>query len=445
MNKLITWMLMHMNLNPTRKLAFSFFIVIVAGALLLKLPISHQYPISWSDAFFTATSATTVTGLAVVDIGEAFTIFGQIVIMLLIQFGGTGTMVFAIFLLMMFGKKIGLKERLLVQNSLNQNHLGGIIPLVRSLLLYTFIIEGIGFLFLSFRWVPEFGWKTGLFVSLFHSVSAFNNAGFSLWKDNLSAFVGDPIVNIVISILFIIGGIGFIVMKDIWKRKRFQKLSLHSKLMIVGTLLINVIATLMIFFLEYGNGDTIGNLSISEKWFGSYFQAVTTRTAGFNTLDIGAMTPASLFFMMGLMFIGAGSASTAGGIKLTTFIILIFSMVTYLTYKKETVLYHRAIKKATIFRSLTIVTVSLLLIFVAIFILTITEKFPFIQIAFEVFSSFGTVGLSTGITGDLSLIGKIVIIVMMFIGRIGPLTFAFLFTKKLNTPIRYPEEEVFTG
>ncbi|WAA11164.1 TrkH family potassium uptake protein [Fervidibacillus albus] len=445
MNSFISRILLHLNLNPTRKLALSFLIMILVGAFLLKLPISHEHSITWSDAFFTATSATTVTGLSVVDTGSSFTVFGQVVIMLLIQLGGTGTMVFAVFLLIMFGKKIGLKERLLIQNSLNQNHIGGIVQLVRSLLLYTFIIEGIGLIFLAFRWVPEYGWKTGLYYSLFHSVSAFNNAGFSLWKDNLSAYVGDPIVNIVISTLFIIGGIGFIVVKDIWKKRSFHKLSLHSKLMIVGTFLMNVVATIMIFFLEYGNADTFGNLSISEKWFGSYFQAVTTRTAGFNTLDIGQMTPASLFLMMGLMFIGAGSASTAGGIKLTTFIILIFSMITYLTYKKETVLYHRAIKRATIFRSLSIVTISLLLIFSGIFILTVTEKQPFIQIAFEVFSAFGTVGLSTGITAELSIIGKLVMIVMMYIGRIGPLTFAFLFTKKINTPLRYPEEEVFTG
>ncbi|MBU8787582.1 TrkH family potassium uptake protein [Bacillus glycinifermentans] len=434
------------NISPPQTLALSFIIIIAIGACLLKLPIASTAYISWADALFTATSATTVTGLSVVNIGTEYTVFGQTVIMLLIQVGGLGLMTFAVLVVMMIGKKIGLQQRILVQEAFNQTSLGGLVRLVKHLFIFTIVFECVAFLILSIRWVPEYGFQKGLFhSSLFNTVSAFNNAGFSLWPDNLMKYVGDPVVNLVITGLFITGGIGFTVLLDLWTKRNFRKLSLHSKLMIVGTLIINAAAALAIFLLEYSNPGTLGKLPLTEKLWGAYFQGVTPRTAGFNTVDIAQMTPPSLLLITILMFIGAGSGSTGSGIKLTTFIITILATLTFLRGKSETVVFNRAIKMKTILRALAIIVISFLFVLMAMFLLTITEHAPFLDIVFEVVSAFGTVGLSMGLTPELTLPGKAVIMMMMFIGRVGPLTIAFTLAKPKKTPIRHPEEEVITG
>ncbi|OLO39315.1 Ktr system potassium transporter B [Alkalihalophilus pseudofirmus] len=433
------------NLSPPQILALSFLVFIVIGTILLKLPIASTTYISLIDALFTATSAITVTGLVVVDTGTNFTIFGQVVIMCLIQLGGLGLMTFAVLIIMMLGKKIGLQQRILIQEAFNQTSLGGLVRLIKILIIFTFILESIAFIILSFRWIPELGWQEGMYQSLFHTISAFNNAGFSLWSDSLSGYIGDPIVNLVITGLFITGGIGFTVLADIWYKKNFRKLSLHSKLMIVGTFVTNMVMMLVIFILEYGNPATLGSLPLSDKLWGAYFQAVTPRTAGFNTIEIGDMTTASILLILLLMFIGAGSASTGSGIKLTTFLVMLLATITFLRGRNETVVFERTIQQHTKIRALAIIVISILFIFLTLFILTITENAPFLMIVFEVFSAFGTVGLSMGLTGELSIIGKQVIIVMMFIGRIGPLTLAFTLARPKKSNVRYPNEEVFTG
>lgn len=432
-------------MSPPQILAISFLTAILLGTVLLMLPFATTEPISWLDALFTATSATTVTGLAVVDTGTIFTIFGQIVIMILIQIGGLGLMTFAVLIIVLLGKKIGLKERILMQEALNQTSIGGVIRLVKILFIFAFSIEAIAVIILSIRWVPEYGWGYGIYTSIFHSISSFNNAGFSLWSDSLMGYVGDPVVNIVITLLFILGGIGFTVLSDLWRTKYFHQLSLHTKLMLIGTFVINVVAMLIIFSLEYSNPATLGALNLHDKLWASYFQAVTTRTAGFNSLDIGSMTDGSIVFMLLLMFIGAGSASTGSGIKLTTFIVIVMAVVTFLKGRNETVIFNRTIKNQIIIRSLAIVIMSLMVIFLTIFALSITENAPFLMIIFEVFSAFGTVGLSMGLTADLTSLGKEIIIVLMFIGRIGPLTLAFSLAKTQKASIRYPDGEVFTG
>jgi trk system potassium uptake protein TrkH len=258
-------------------------------------------------------------------------------------------------------------------------------------------------------------------------------------------YVGDPIINIILSFLFIIGGIGFTVLSDMWYKKKFQKLSLHSKLMLVGTLVINLIAMFFIFILEYGNPNTLESLSISEKIWASYFQAVTPRTADFNTLDIGSLNESTIFLFLLLMFVGAGSASTGGGIKLTTFIVIILAVITFLKGKQEIVIAKRSIVPSFIFRSLAISTIGLVFIFIAVFTLSITEQSPFLMIFFEVVSAFGTVGLSMGLTGNLTIIGKLVIIIVMFAGKLGPLTLAFSLARPENAKIRYPNEDILTG
>ncbi|MDV2686129.1 TrkH family potassium uptake protein [Alkalihalophilus lindianensis] len=433
------------NMSPPQVLALGFLGAIIIGTILLLLPVSTTAPITFIDALFTATSATTVTGLVVLDTGTDFTLFGQVVIMVLIKIGGLGLMTFAILIVLTLGKKIGLKERILVQESFNQTSLGGMIRLVKMLLIFAFSIEALATILLALRWVPEFGWRYGLFTSLFHSISAFNNAGFSLWSDSLMGFVGDPVINIVITMLFITGGIGFTVLYDLTEKKNFRQLTLHTKIMLVGTLILNVVAMLVIFSLEYGNPATLGSLSLSDKLWGAYFQAVTPRTAGFNSLDIGSMNPGSITFMLVLMFIGAGSASTGSGIKLTTFVVILLAVITYLKGRKETVVFERTIGDHIIMRALAIVVISLMAVSFCIFLLAITEDAPYISIVFEAFSAFGTVGLSMGITDELSTIGKQIIIVLMFIGRIGPVTLAFALAKSRPSNVRYPKGDVFTG
>ncbi|MEH6943475.1 TrkH family potassium uptake protein [Bacillus sp. JJ722] len=431
--------------SPPQFLIGLFILFLAIGTILLKSPIATTEQISWLDAFFTITSATTVTGLTVVDTGTAYTMFGQIVIMIWIQIGGLGIMSFAILIFVMLGKKIGFRERILIQQSLNQTSVGGVIRLVISLFLFAFTIEAIAAACLATRWVPEFGLAEGIYFSIFHAVSAFNNAGFGLLPNNLVNYVGDPVINIVITLLFIIGGIGFTVLTDLWAKSSFKKLSLHSKVMIIGTLVINVVAMITIFLLEMDNPATLGKLTPSEQFWASYFQAVSPRTAGFNTIDLSQIEDSTAFVTMILMFIGAGSASTGGGIKLTTFIVIMFAVSTFLKGKKNIVIGKRTIDQNVVLKALAISTASLLFVVMAIFILTITEDASLTEIMYEVLSAFGTVGLTMGLTYHLSAVGKLVLIFIMFLGKIGPLTLLFSLARKDTNTVRYPTEDVLTG
>lgn len=433
-------------LTPPQWIIIVFFVAIIIGSALLMLPFATNGGIHYIDALFTATSAITVTGLGVVDTGSTYTLFGQTVIAALIQLGGLGIMSFAAFIFIALGKRIGLKNRIVLQQSLNQSSLGGVINLVKYLLLFSLCIEGIAMIFLAIRWVPDLGWGKGMYYSFFHAISAFNNAGFALWSDNLMGFVGDPTVNIVLSTLIIIGGLGFTVLIDIWKKKSYKKLSLHSRLMIMGTIVVNIVAMLLILALEFQNPHTLGGLSsFNDKVWASYFQSVTTRTAGFNSIDIGSLNDSTTLLMIIMMFVGAGSASTAGGIKLTTFIVILMAVLTYVRGRREVVIGRKSINDETVFRSLAISGIAITFIFVAVFLLNIIENKPFLPLFFEVVSAFGTVGLSMGITADLTVFGKVIIISMMFLGKIGPLTLALSLTKPDRSKIRHPNEEVLTG
>ncbi|MEK3807258.1 TrkH family potassium uptake protein [Metabacillus sp. SLBN-84] len=431
--------------NPSQLLVIVFAAGISLGSALLMLPISTHEPIRWIDAFFVATSAMTVTGLSPVDPGSTFTYTGQFIIAMLIQLGGLGIMSFGVLIYMVLGRKIGIKERLMMQTALNQTSIGGVINLVKYLFLFSLIIEFIAMIFLSFRWVPEFGWEKGLFYSFFHSISAFNNAGFALWPDNLMRYVGDPLINFVLSSLFIIGGIGFTVLIDIWRKRSFKKFSLHTKLMLVGTLIINTAAMFIIFFIEYSNPETLGNLSSGSKLLASYFQAVSPRTAGFNTLDMASLEDSTLFLMIILMFVGAGSASTGGGIKLTTAIIILFATFSFLRGRETLNIAKRSLHPKYIVKALAITVASLLFVITAVFILTVSEDLTFMEIVFEVVSAFGTVGLSMSVTPKLTDLGKQVIIFIMFLGKVGPLTLLFSIAKPQKEKIKYPNEDILTG
>ncbi|RYM05565.1 Ktr system potassium transporter B [Sporolactobacillus sp. THM7-7] len=431
--------------NPPLFLALLFLGFVVGGGLLLKLPIALEHPISWIDAFFVATSAATVTGLSPADPGTTFTYFGKTVIMVLIQVGGLGVMSFAVLFVILLGRKVSIRQRQLMQEALNQPSIGGVIRLVFWLFAFSLMIECFAAAVLAFRMVPLFGWGKGLFYSIFHAVSAFNNAGFALFPDNLIRFVGDPVINLTITLLIISGGFGFTVLADLFTRRRFRKLSLHSRIMIVGTVIVNVFAIFAIYLIEYHNPATLGALSGGDKIWAAYFQGITPRTAGFNTIDYGGMTTAGLLLTIFLMFIGAGSTSTGGGIKLTTFIVILAEVAAFLKGKKEVEIARRTISGRVIARAMAIVTVSMLLMMISLFLLSLTEKAPFIDIVFEAFSAFGTVGLTVGLTSHLSIFGKLIIMCLMFFGKVGPLTLAFSFSKRTLANIRYPDEDILTG
>ncbi|WP_416144856.1 TrkH family potassium uptake protein [Planococcus koreensis] len=430
---------------PPLLISGSFLLLILIGTILLKLPIATTEPISWTDAIFVATSATTVTGLSVFDPGTVLTAFGEAVLLVLIQFGGIGLMTFAVAILIMFRKKIGFQNRLYLQEAFSQNTVGGIIKLAKSIIIFAFIIEAIGITILTLYWMPEFGFSKALHLSIFHVISAFNNAGFSLFPDNLIGVQDQPFALFLLSSLFIVGGIGFTVVLDLYQHKSFQRWSLHTKLMVSGTLLINLAATIMVLVLEFNNKATIGAMSLGNKISAAYFTAVTPRTAGFNVVDYSVMEDPTLLLTMILMFIGGGSASTASGIKLTTFIVVILATLAFLRSQREPEIFGRSIRMEITIRSLAISTISILTVWIFIFLLTISESLPFLPLAFEVVSAFGTVGLSMGVTGQLSDLGELILSVLMFIGRIGPLTLFFLLLKPKKENFRYPYDQVFTG
>lgn len=437
-------------LHPAHVLTFGFLGLIAIGTLLFMLPIATQdrHHLSFIDALFEATSAVCVTGLAVVDTGTTFTLFGQIVLLVLVQLGGWGFMTSSILMFLMVGKRIGLKERILLKESVNYGSLQGLIKLVQSIIAITVIVELIGAVVLSIRWSFEMPWSKAIYYGIFHSISAFNNAGFGLEPDNLSKWVGDPVVNIMITLLFIVGGIGFTVILDIVGKKSYKKLSLHTKITVIVSLFLNIISMLVILFLEFDNPATLGSLSNSDKLWAAYFQGVVPRTAGFNTLDIAQMTPSSLVYMIGLMFIGAGSGSTGGGIKVTTAALLFLALWAVISNKQDVNVFHRRIPQELINRALSIAISGIIFIFTIFFLLTITEKgAELTKILFETVSAFGTVGVSAGLTGELTPAGRVLITVMMFIGRLGPLTMAFalMFHAKKNSRVRYAEEKILIG
>ncbi|MFB4324571.1 TrkH family potassium uptake protein [Paenibacillus sp. CR_12] len=438
-------------LSSSRLILLGFAVPIVIGAILLALPLSSSSgeSIGWINALFTSTSAVCVTGLAVVDTGADFSIFGQIIIMCLIQVGGLGFMTFGVLIAVVLGKKIGLKNRLLLQESTNALSTQGVVRLSLGIFLIALIIEFIGAALLIVRWEAELGLGQAIYYGMFHSVSSFNNAGFGLWSDSLSRYVGDPLVNLVITLLFIIGGLGFTVVLDVWKHRRWNKLSLHSRIVLSTSAFLCLAGFIVIFIIELFNSRTFGPLTWGERIWAGYFQGVVTRTAGFNTIDISAMMTTSQFFMIFLMFIGASSGSTGGGIKTNTFAVLLFTLISIIKGKEDVQLLNRRIPQSIILRSIAVMVISVSVVIGATFLLTISEhslQKDFMEVLFEVTSAFGTVGLSMGLTPELSPFGKGVIILTMYIGRLGPLTLAFALSQRVvKQKYRLPEEKVLIG
>lgn len=441
------------NLAPTQVLAIGFALVILVGSMLLNLPIASQdgRSIGFINALFTSASAVCVTGLVVVDTGTYWTVFGKTVILILIQVGGLGFMTLATMLAVLLGKKISLKERLLIQESLSQYTLSGVVRFTQYILLVTLLIEGLGALLLSFTFVPEHGLAKGIAYSIFHSISAFCNAGFDIIGHGrgLTPYVNDPIVNFTIWSLVILGGIGFSVIVDINNKRSIRKLSLHTKIVLVVTFILLTSGFLAFLLLEWNNPETLGNLPLTGKLMAGFFQSMTTRTAGFNTIALDQMNDASKLITIILMFIGGSPASTAGGIKTATLGVIIFTVISVIKGKEETELFKKRIPRDIVNRAITVSFISLTLVIVVTGILTMTETgFSFLEILFESTSAFGTVGLSLGITSELSSLGRLVITFLMFAGRVGPITIVFALARrqrKYKGIIKYPEGKILVG
>ena len=431
-------------LPPPALLCVFYIAFIIVGAILLWLPISHNGTIDLGEAVFTSTSAVTVTGLVLSDTGSAFTGFGQGVIAVLIQLGGLGLMTFAVLLLGALGIPVGMPQRLILREDLNQTSLSNLTYLAKIILIIAVVCEGIGALCLAFVFVPQFGWN-GIWQAVFHSVSAFNNAGFALHPDSLSQWVGNPVINIVIPALFILGGLGFIVVGDIYQKRMWRKLTLHSKLMLVGTAVLIVWGTVVFGLLEWTNPRTLGELSIGDRLWASWFQGVTPRTAGFNTINTGGMHDSSTILTMTLMLVGGGSTSTAGGIKVTTLCVLIMATVAFFRRQTTLHMFGRSLGVEEVMKVLALTTISMILVLSAIFLVSISHDGDFMDLAFEVTSAFGTVGLSRGTTGELDGFGRAVIIFTMFIGRVGPLAIGFFLATRSKPRVKYPAGAIYLG
>ncbi|MGE7910231.1 TrkH family potassium uptake protein [Lysinibacillus xylanilyticus] len=438
-------------LNPPKILVLGFATIILIGTFLLTLPIATENGegLSFLNALFTATSATCVTGLVVVDTGDTFSTFGELIILFLIQIGGLGFMTFATLLFLLLGKKISLKERLLLKEAFNNITISGLVRLVRRILLFTALIELIGALILSIRFSFDMSIGKAIYFGFFHSISNFNNAGFDLMGgfNGLTEYVDDPFIVLTICALITIGGLGFIVINELYEYRETKRLSVHSKIVLTSTLILTIGSTILIFLFEYGNSKTLGPLSEWGKVLGSLYQAVTPRTAGSNTLPIGDLTQTTLFLIIFLMFIGAGSGSTAGGIKITTFALLVATMWSQIRGKEDVVLFRRRIVNETILKALTVTMCGMMIVIFVTFVLSILEQgHSFMMYLFEATSAFGTVGLSMGLTPELSPGGRLVIILTMFAGRLGPLTIAFAIAKRRKSEaFRHPKGNIMIG
>ncbi|MEW6614559.1 MAG: TrkH family potassium uptake protein [Thermodesulfobacteriota bacterium] len=437
--------------TPIQILSVGFILISLIGGILLYLPISSSSgeTTPYLDALFTATSAITTTGLIVVDTGSHYNLFGQIVIMILFQIGGLGYMLFFVFFVLLMGNKLSMQSTLLLHEVVKRPFKIEAAKFAKLIIFYTFVIELIGAIALSIYLSSDFTLPQAVYSAIFHSVSAFNTAGFSIYADNLCRYNNSIVLNIILILIFTAGCLGFWVVFDSFenirnklKKKKPSRLSVHSKLVYLLMIVFFIMGTFIIYFSEHW----VATISVKEKMLNSIFQTLTaTSTTGFNTIDIGGMSEGSLFLIIGFMFIGAGSGSTAGGIKITTFGILLALLYSVLRQKNDVNIFKRRVSAEVIRHSLSIMLLAGLWMFLATLVLSVTESGSFIQILFEVVSALGTVGLSTGITGNLTFIGKLFIIATMLIGRIGPLGVGLSVLKRHRETYKYPLGDIYVG
>ncbi|WP_323702602.1 TrkH family potassium uptake protein [Mammaliicoccus sp. Dog046] len=411
------------------------------GSVLLYIPITGKKSISFIDAFFIATSAFTVTGLSTVDIPNQFNDLGYLVILILIQIGGLGIVTLTVFILILSGKHITFKNRELLMYTWSEDSDSGLLKITIRLVIFSFIVEFIGAMILSFVFIPELGFSKGAFNSLFTSVSSFNNAGIALFSDNLMSYNDNLIINIIVPLLIIIGGLGYVVIIDIWKSNRLVKLKLHSKIVLLSTSILILIGSFSFWLLEVNH--TLRGDAWYVQIYKSLFQSVSTRTAGFNTVDIGKLHDSTLLVFDILMFIGAAPMSTGGGIKVTTLTIILMYLYSQLKGQNHTRIFKRTLESEQISKAITVSALSgMLVLFCTFLILIIDSKLNMSQVLFEVISAFGTVGLSTGITADLSSLSKIILILLMIIGKIGVLIILSIFIHPKKDLYFYSKEKI---
>jgi trk system potassium uptake protein TrkH len=438
-------------LTPPKVLSLGFVILITIGTILLSLPVaSTKGQISFIDALFMATSATCVTGLAVIDTGTQLTTFGQVVLLILFQIGGLGFVTMATLITLVLNKRISLKERILMQESMNQNSMQGIVRLIRRVLLYSLVIQLTGAIVFAGRFMMDMPFGKAVYFGIFHSISIFNNAGFDLFGDihgpfsGLTRFVHDPIVNFTSMILIFLGGIGFIVLADVMDFPKRKRLTLHSKVVLWTSAVLIIIGAALFFLLEFNS--TLKPLDAGGKVMATFLQAITPRSGGVTTIDVTLLRESTQFLMILLMFIGAAPGSTGGGIKITTFAILVTAVVARLRGKEEIVMFRHRIAKENVYRAVTMTLMSLMLLVIATMLLSVTEHAEFLAVLFEAVSAFGTSGLTIGLTPELTTAGKVLVIILMFMGRTGPLTLAYALKPKGSKELyRYPEGKITIG
>jgi trk system potassium uptake protein TrkH len=433
-------------LPPPFLLALLYVGLAALGAAALMTPWAQARPFGWGDAAFTAVSAVTVTGLVVLDNAADLTRFGQGVLIVLFQFGGLGLMTFAVLLLSSLGLPVGLAGRLYLRADLGQTSLSDLVRLSWVLLRFSAAVQALGCAALAFVFVPEMGWVEGLWFSLFHTASAFNNAGFAIPADSLAAWADDPVVNLAVPAMFILGGLGFAVVADIRRTRGWRGLSMNSKIMLAGTAGLLVWSTLAFAVLEWRNPGTLGALpDDGARLMASFFQAATTRTAGFATIDFAQTEDSTALMTITLMLIGGGPTSTAGGIKVTTFVVLLLAVVAFFKRRDTLRAYGRSLGPEEVLKVLALSMIALLCVLVSTFLLLATQDAPFLDLAFEAASAFGTVGLSRGVTGELDAFGRAVIMALMLVGRVGPLTLGYFLATRAPTRVRYPAAQVYLG
>ena len=425
------------HISPGRLIVLGFFMVIMIGAFLLMSPFSRRsgVDVSFVDALFTSTSAVCVTGLIAIDTADTFNLFGKTVVAMLIQIGGLGVTSIGVGLILLIGRNVGIKQRMLVKEALNLTSMKGIVKLIKAVIIMTISFEIVGAILSYIVFSKDYRPLDAVGISIFHSIAAFNNSGFDVLGNfqNLSSYRDNILLNLVTCGLIIFGGLGFLTIKEIIEKHSFEKFSLHTKIVITMTGSLLIVGTVLLKFTE--------NIS----WLTAFFYSTSARTAGFSTAPLSGFTSAGLFTIVILMFIGASPGSTGGGIKTTTFFAIIKNVYSA-SNNKHCVAFKRELSKNTIAKASIIATLSLTLVVVDTFILSIIEpEFSFMQILFEVTSAFGTVGLSTGITPSLSDLSKLIITLTMFIGRLGPLTMATIWTFKPTSHVHYLEEDITIG
>lgn len=432
-------------MSPPVILALGFVVLITCGSCLLKLPGATFESITWLQAAFTATSAVTVTGLGIVDTAN-FTRPGQLVIALLIQLGGLGFMTFAVLAFFSLQRRLNIPGQMIAREAFAETSFGNILETAKAVMLISLTVELAGFIALTIAFWPHMSSHDALYHGFFYTISAFNNAGFSLTSDSLMPYVGHTGINIIITALIITGGLGFLVIKDLVDHRSWHKISVNTKMVLTATVLLNFTAFVLFWLLERHNPATLGQLGLGDQITAAWFQAITPRTAGFNTIPIDQLTDASSLLTMFLMFIGGGSLSTASGIKLGTFVILILTTLAFLRQRNHVTIFERRVPERQVRKALALISITMMLIFLSVFILAVIEPTHSLEdVLFEVISALSTVGLSRGLTSQLSPAGEVVIMFMMFAGRVGPLTLAYLIAMPKATRIIYPEANVLVG